>query len=262
MDEYRENGIEDVADALMEALDNQRRKSWMDKTEGLNFTYSSRKALILIRRLGSTQEHALNQTIKPTANNITEHLIKSSKGTVDKHWSTKVKSQLRKENRDLPHASLIGKEIIKNELETALASTKKSKSTGLDGILPEFLLNLGPAAKRYLISLYSNIIKTGHLPRQFKETKIVALKKRGKDGSIPAHFRQVTLLSCSFKLFEHIIHNRIQPLIDKVLPIEQAGFRSCCEQVLTLTYFIEARYQKYMKTGAVLIDLSSAYDSV
>lgn len=152
-----------------------------------------------------------------------------------------------------------------DELETALTSTKKNKSPGLDGILPEFLLNLGPAAKRYLISLYSHIIKTGHLPKQFKETKIIALKKPGKYGSIPTHFRPVSLLSCSFKLFERIIHNRIQPLINKVLPIEQAGFRegrSCCEQVLTLTSFIEAAYQKFMKTGAVLIDLSSVYDTV
>lgn len=187
-----------------------------------------------------------------------KRLIKSSKETVDKHWFAK--SQLSKEKRDLPHTSEIGKEFTKKELETALASTKKIKPPGLDGILPEFLLNLGPAAKRYLMSLYSNIIKTGYLPKRFKETKIVPLKKPGKD-SIPAHFRPVALFSCNFKLFEHIIHNRIQPLIYKVLPIEQAGFRegrSSCEQVLTLTSFIEARYQKWMKTGAVLIDLSSA----
>lgn len=79
MDDYRENGSEDVADALMQALDVQRRKSWMDKTEELNFTYSSRKAWNLIRKLGSTQEHATNQTNKPTANNIAKHLMKSSK---------------------------------------------------------------------------------------------------------------------------------------------------------------------------------------
>lgn len=45
----------------------------------------------------------------------------------------------------------------------------------------------------------------------------------------------------------------MQPLINKVLPIEQAGFRegrSYCEQVLALTYFVEAGYQKYLKTGS------------
>lgn len=67
------------------------------------------------------------------------------------------------------------------------------------------------------------------------------------------------------KLFERIIHNKIQPIIDEILPIEQAGFyekRLSCEQVLTLTSFVEAGYKKFLKTGAVLIYLSSAYDTV
>jgi len=101
----------------------------MDKTEGLNFTHSSRKSWSLLRRLGSIQEHAINQTSKPMANNIAEHFIKSSKETVDKYWSTQVKSQLRKEKRDLLHTSEIGKEVTKDELETALASTKKKQIT-------------------------------------------------------------------------------------------------------------------------------------
>ncbi|KAF0735685.1 Uncharacterized protein FWK35_00030260, partial [Aphis craccivora] len=46
---------------------------------------------------------------------------------------------------------------------------------------------------------------------------------------------------------------------------ENAGFhkgRSCCEQVLTLTSSSEAGYQKCMKTGVILMDLSSVHDTV
>ncbi|CAK1602282.1 unnamed protein product [Parnassius mnemosyne] len=55
------------------------------------------------------------------------------------------------------------------------------------------------------------------------------------------------------------------PLIDKVIPVEQAGFhcgRNCTDQVLSLTTYIEAGFQKKLKTVAVLIDLSAAYDTV
>lgn len=95
----------------MEALDNQRRKSWMDKTEGLNFTHSIRKVWSLIRKLisssfGSTQEYTTKQTNKPMANNTAEHFIKSSKRIADKQWTKKVKKQLRKEKRDLPNLIL------------------------------------------------------------------------------------------------------------------------------------------------------------
>ena len=45
----------------------------------------------------------------------------------------------------------------------------------------------------------------------------------------------------------------------------QAGFRknrSCTDQVMALTCFIESGFQKKMKTGAVFFDLSAAYDTV
>ena len=62
-----------------------------------------------------------------------------------------------------------------------------------------------------------------------------------------------------------MIRNRIQPLIVEKIPIEQAGVmkgRSCCDQVLSLTNFIEQDFQRRQKTGVVYIDLTSAYDTV
>jgi hypothetical protein len=48
-----------------------------------------------------------------------------------------------------------------------------------------------------------------------------------------------------------MILQRIQPLIDAVVPVSQAGFRkirSCTEQVLALTSHIEAGFQRKLKT--------------
>lgn len=45
----------DVADALLEAQNDQQKKSWMEKTEGLNFIHSIRRAWALIKRLGLTK---------------------------------------------------------------------------------------------------------------------------------------------------------------------------------------------------------------
>jgi len=50
-----------------------------------------------------------------------------------------------------------------------------------------------------------------------------------------------------------------------VVPKEQAGFkphRSCTDQVAALTTFIENGFQKNLKTTAVLVDLTAAYDTV
>jgi hypothetical protein len=62
-----------------------------------------------------------------------------------------------------------------------------------------------------------------------------------------------------------MILQRIQPLIDTVVPVSQAGYRknrSCTEQVLALTSHIEAGFQRKLKTGMVFIDPTAAYDTV
>lgn len=59
--------------------------------------------------------------------------------------------------------------------------------------------------------------------------------------------------------------NRISPNIDDQLIPEQAGFRpgkTCTAQVLNLTQHIENGFQTKMASGAVFVDLSSAYDTV
>jgi hypothetical protein len=68
-----------------------------------------------------------------------------------------------------------------------------------------------------------------------------------EDGSDPSHFR---LICNIFKILERMI-----PLIDPVVPVSQAAFRknrSCTEQVLALTSYIEASFQR----------ITAAYDTV
>ena len=58
---------------------------------------------------------------------------------------------------------------------------------------------------------------------------------------------------------------RIRDTVGKILREEQAGFRpkrDTSEQVLALTSYIEAAYERKQKAGAIFIDLSAAYDTV
>jgi hypothetical protein len=66
-------------------------------------------------------------------------------------------------------------------------------------------------------------------------------------------------------VLERLILQRIQPLIEDVTPINQAGFRqprSCTVQVMALTTHIEAGCQHQLKTRAVFVDLTAAYGTV
>ena len=81
----------------------------------------------------------------------------------------------------------------------------------------------------------------------------------------PLGYRPISLLWCCYNLLERSLLTRLTPIFESVIPPEQAGFwkkRNTCDQVLALTSYIESGFQKKLKTGAVLIDLSAAYDTV
>ena len=109
------------------------------------------------------------------------------------------------------------------------------------------------------------MLHIGILPPWFKKAKIIAIVKPGKNGSLTSDYRPISLLSCMYKHLERLILNRISPIIEAKIPKTQAGFRSnrsCTDQALALTSFIESGFQKKLKTGVVFVDLSAAYDTV
>jgi len=58
-----------------------------------------------------------------------------------------------------------------------------------------------------------------------------------------------------------MVHNRIVGHVDEKLIQEQAGFRkgkSCTEQILNMTQFIENGFEKNIITGVALIDRTVA----
>ena len=76
---------------------------------------------------------------------------------------------------------------------------------------------------------------------------------------------QTNLTVVSHKLFERIILNRLNPLIETMIIDQQAGFRpgkSTTGQLLNLTQHIEDGYERGMVTGTVFVDLSAAYDTI
>ena len=114
-------------------------------------------------------------------------------------------------------------------------------------------------------SFFNNCTETKKIPKIWRQAKVVALLKPGKDPSVAKSFRPISLLCHTYKLFERLILNRIAEHVDAKHIPEQAGFRpgkSCTSQLLNLTEHIGDGYEKRLITGAVFVDLSAAYDTV
>ena len=139
------------------------------------------------------------------------------------------------------------------------------KEAGIDDVLVEQLSNLGPRAHRWLNSMLNVCSTENRIPKLWRQAMIIAILKPSKDSAIPKSYRPISLLCHMYKLYEHLILNKIAPSVDRHLINEQAGFRpgqSCCSQLLNLTQHIEDGYQRGMITGAAFVDLFAAYDTV
>jgi len=70
---------------------------------------------------------------------------------------------------------------------------------------------------------------------------VIAVEKPGKDPSLAANYRSVSLLSVCYNLLERLALQCISPTVEGLLSPDQAGFqkgRNTCDPVAALTTFI------------------------
>ena len=99
-------------------------------------------------------------------------------------------------------------------------------AAGYDNILPELLKHMGPRAKLWLTSFFSRIVHEKRIPQTWHQAKIIAIPKPGKDHSVTANYRPISLLSVCFKCLERLILQWIKPVLEGSTILEQAGFTS------------------------------------
>ena len=127
------------------------------------------------------------------------------------------------------------------------------------------MIHLGPCARTWMSTFFTRIIADNQIPKIWRNAKVIAIEKPGKDPNLAASYRPISLLSVCYKLLERLVLQRISPTVETVLSPDQAGFRksrSTCDQISALTTFIENGFQQNLKTGAVFLDLTAAYDTV
>jgi len=89
----------------------------------------------------------------------------------------------------------------------------------------EFLKNLGPKARTWLSQFFSRIMATHYIPKTWRKAKVIAVEKPGKDLSLAANYRPISLLSVCYKFLERLALQRISPTVEGLLSPDQAVFR-------------------------------------
>lgn len=151
------------------------------------------------------------------------------------------------------------------EIWRSLRKLKCRKSPGEDNIHNTLLKNLSQKAVVYLTKIINGCIFLNYFPKIWKFAKVIAIKKSGKDESIPSSYRPISLLPALGKLFESIIYTRLKKSTKHLLKSEQFGFRdshSTTQQLARVAEHISHRLNLKESTGMILVDIEKAFDTV
>ena len=252
-----DDGTMESGNALLDSMIEEKKRRWEEVITSTNMTHNSRQAWKTIRML-SNDPTSSSPPCLINANQVAHQLLVNCRGNMPS-----------KSKRPVIPETEAGTSMVspfsEDEYRKGVATLKNNKAAGRDDVLVEQLKNLGPNAHKWLRAMLNNCFIDNKIPTIWRQSKINAILKPGKDSAIPKSYRPKSLLCHMYKLYERLILNRIAPTIKQHLIKEQAGFRagkSCTSQLLNLTQHIEDGYQECKITGTAFVDLSAAYDTV
>lgn len=117
--------------------------------------------------------------------------------------------------------------FTKQELLRGILRLSTRTAPGSDLVHNAFLCRLPSAHRESLLLLFNQSLEHGVIPLEWRTALVVPILKPGKDPSVAASYRPISLLSCVGKLMERLVHDRLQWFLERracFLP-HQFGFR-------------------------------------
>ena len=101
-------------------------------------------------------------------------------------------------------------------------------------------------------------------PTEWDTGMLKILPKKG-DLSKPGNYRGIMLLEVAYKIAAIVIHQRLQPIVEKLDHETQCGFRQergCLDAVFTVKLAMKKRREHQQETWILFLDLVKAFDRV
>jgi endonuclease/exonuclease/phosphatase family metal-dependent hydrolase len=158
-------------------------------------------------------------------------------------------------------------EVTPVQVLSILKSTRSSASAGPDGISGYLIKELAVALNNNVTNIFNMSIRLGSFPASWKRANIVPVWKGKGCKKEPSNFRPISILPILARILEKLLAAQLYRYCDanSIIPVQQFGFRqrSSCEMALikATDSWIE-KVDSGLFVGALLIDLSKAFDSV
>ena len=106
------------------------------------------------------------------------------------------------------------------ELAAALKHLKPWKAPGPDSICPELITNDGAALKSWLCRFLSSCLRHLKIPNVWRKALVGAILRPKNPVEDPKSYCPISLLRVPYKILVRLIHARVEPIVDPLLPRE------------------------------------------
>ena len=154
--------------------------------------------------------------------------------------------------------------ILRSEVVQAMRSLAGNKAPGYDDIPIELVRGAGEQSEEVIHTLLNKIWEDGKWPRQWKRSVYIPLYKKG-DPMLCSNYRTIALISHTSKILLKIIQKRLEPIMERALPVEQAGFRKARgtrDHISNVRRLMETTREYQRHIYMCFIDYSKAFDCV
>ena len=128
----------------------------------------------------------------------------------------------------LPRLNQEETEIMNNpitsaEIEVVIKNLPTNKNPGPDGFTGEFYQTFRKELMPILLKFFQKISEEGMLQNSFYKATISLIQKPEKNNTNKENYRLISLMNKDAKILNHILVNRIQEHIKKLIHHDQIG---------------------------------------
>lgn len=162
--------------------------------------------------------------------------------------------------------SMFFEHVSVTEIYNIIKSLPNKKSTGLDKINKNMITIIFNQYSDFLTNLINLSFDQGIFFSKLKKSLVVPIFKQGSKNDFN-NYRPISLLSLLSKIIEKVMYTRLTKFLDKhnIIADNQYGFRKGKSTELALMKFTNLIYlneNNNLKTAAVFLDISKAFDTV
>jgi hypothetical protein len=167
-----------------------------------------------------------------------------------------------RENCTLSRPSFEFIHVTSTEVGKIINSIKTNKAIGFDNISAKFVKLAAPEITPVIAKLINKSMDQGIFPESLKKAEVVPVYKKA-DKLEKGNYRPVSILPAFSKIYEKVIAIQITKYFENIFSPRLSAFRpaySCQDVLISLVEDWKMSLRKGHKVGAILMDLSKAFD--